>query len=244
MEHDNTLPTCSRLHQGWWLRKILVMMLTLWSIEVCLIPSLQAGYFLSEHFLLYTKGFSDVMILSRNRGHNGARLKLMEQKTLKVSWSYLCTFPTNLQEKFKLFFELGLSLAVSGDTPTVPLVTLVLFVGPLGCSSANLKTSLNVSRSTAAFSIDVCTSCTHMGNIPSSSVTVKPNTAFIQKIHLLLVLNKWNVLLLSVVVAHNLQTLNVVVAIWQLVHHANFITIRHIWNRVIITHCTVRSKFS
>lgn len=147
------------------------------------IPSLQAGYFLSEHFLLYTKGFSDVMILSRNRGHNGARLRtveLMEQKTLKVSWSYLCTFPTNLQEKFKLFFELGLSLAVSGDTPTIPLVTLVLFVGPLGCSSANLKTSLNASRSTAAFSIDVCSSCTHMGNIP-----VKPNTAFIQKIHLL-----------------------------------------------------------
>ena len=55
-------------------------------------------------------------------------------------------------------FELGRFLAVSGDTPTVPLVTLVLFMGPLlaACcfnSAKELSASLlNASRSKAAFS--------------------------------------------------------------------------------------------
>lgn len=48
--------------------------------------SFPAGWILSVG--AFSAGFSDVMILSRNRGHNGARLRtveLMEQKTLKVS---------------------------------------------------------------------------------------------------------------------------------------------------------------
>ena len=51
-------------------------------------------------------------------------------------------------------FELGRTFAVSGDTPTSPAVTLVLFIGPLLCMCLKEEwaRSLNAFKSADAFS--------------------------------------------------------------------------------------------
>ena len=55
---------------------------------------------------------------------------------------------------FLASFELGRTFAVSGDTPTSPAVTLVLFMGPLLCMCLKEEwaRSLNAFKSADAFS--------------------------------------------------------------------------------------------